>query len=128
VSLDGQQVAPVAVQNSKFSKQFKLLKPAEFDKVFAGSSKVGGPGFTLFFIKNELSSARLGLSVPKRAFTRAVDRNHIKRLVRESFRQNREALPHFDVIFLARKGVLDKSSNVLSGSLQRAWQRLQDYA
>ena len=35
----------------------------------------------------------LGVSVSKRRFKRAVDRNRIKRQMREAFRQNRDLLP-----------------------------------
>ncbi|MEO6884155.1 MAG: ribonuclease P protein component [Bacteroidia bacterium] len=32
------------------------------------------------------------ISVPKRKFKRAVDRNHLKRLIREAYRKNKETL------------------------------------
>lgn len=41
------------------------------------------------------SPAQLLISVPKRNFKRAVDRNLIKRQIRESFRQNKEVLYAF---------------------------------
>lgn len=32
---------------------------------------------------------QVGVSVPKRKFKKAVDRNHLKRLIRESYRKNK---------------------------------------
>jgi ribonuclease P protein component len=45
------------------------------------------------------AGARLGLVVPKRLVPLAVSRNAIKRVVREAFRQKREALPARDLVF-----------------------------
>ena len=50
--------------------------------------------------------ARLGLVVGKKQLKRAVDRNRVKRIVRENFRLQRANLPAFDlVIRLAVKPV-----------------------
>lgn len=38
------------------------------------------------------SPAQVGFSVPKRLFKRAVDRNRLKRLLRESYRQHKSSL------------------------------------
>lgn len=47
---------------------------------------------------NELGHARLGLIVSKRLFARAVDRNHMRRLIRETFRLSSGALPALDLV------------------------------
>jgi ribonuclease P protein component len=43
----------------------------------------------------ELSPARIGFSVPKKKFRKAVQRNRIKRLVREAWRLNKHLLYPF---------------------------------
>ena len=51
-------------------------------------------------------AARLGLVVGKKLLKRAVDRNRLKRVVRENFRLRRLQLPSYDlVVRLAVKGV-----------------------
>lgn len=53
---------------------------------------------------DKLSSARLGLVVPKRLARRAVMRNLMKRIIRESFRQQLANLPAMDLVLkLSRK-------------------------
>ncbi len=42
--------------------------------------------------------ARLGLVVGKKQLKRSVDRNKVKRVVREQFRQRRADLPAYDLI------------------------------
>ena len=54
----------------------------------------------------ECTEARLGLVVGKKLLKRAVDRNRVKRIIREQFRQRRESLPACDLIVrLAAKPV-----------------------
>jgi ribonuclease P protein component len=52
---------------------------------------------------NTLSSSRIGVIVSKKNAPRAVDRNRIKRLVREAFRQNRQRFAGNDLVVLARR-------------------------
>jgi ribonuclease P protein component len=42
--------------------------------------------------QNEASWHRIAMAVPKHLFKRAVDRNRIKRLIREAYRQNKAIL------------------------------------
>lgn len=72
---------------------------------------------------NEMDAARLGLAISKRAAKKAVDRNKLKRLARESFRQQAE-LPAGDFVVLARPGAASNPGPVLRASLDRHFQRL----
>ena len=47
---------------------------------------------------NELGHARLGMIVSKRLFARAVDRNRMRRLIRETFRVSAGTLPALDLV------------------------------
>ena len=93
--------------------------------MFQQAVKVHGPGFTLFARRNGLGRARLGMAVGKKAVRRAVDRNRIRRLVRESFRHHKNDLSSLDIVFLARKEILAHSRAMLSEHLNLAWKRLE---
>ena len=54
---------------------------------------------------NNLEFARLGLTVSKRNVRLAVDRNRVKRLLREWFRINREHFRSYDVVLSVREYV-----------------------
>ena len=73
----------------------------------------------------QAGSARLGLVIAKRQIRRAHERNRIKRLVRESFRQlparERAAL---DIIVIARHAAEEHDNATIARALARHWQRL----
>lgn len=94
-----------------FSPQKRLLTAAEYSQVFnQGCCKAGDNAFLLLARQNQLEIGRLGLAVSKKQLRRAVDRNRVKRMARETFRQH-ENLSGFDLVLLCRPGVkgLDKS-------------------
>ena len=69
-------------------------------------------------------SARLGLAVAKKRLKRAVDRNRIKRLIRESFRQQRDRLKGLDIVVLVKPGIEKADNRTLLDALRRHWRHL----
>ncbi len=108
---------------STFSKEKRLRSKAEYDGVFSGKRKkfVFGP-FTLLVTKNRQHNGRLGLAISKKVVARAVGRNRIKRLVRESFREAN--LKGLDVVILARRGIEQQSNQELFIKLSKAWPKI----
>ena len=68
--------------------------------------------------------ARLGLAVAKKRARRAVDRNRIKRVARESFRHVRAELTGLDVVIMNRDAAKDATAPELRRSLDALWSRL----
>lgn len=64
----------------------------DFSAVFAERRSVGNRALALFYLENEAGHPRLGLSVGRR-HGNAVQRNRIKRLIREVFRRHRQRVP-----------------------------------
>jgi len=73
---------------------------------------------------NGLAHARLGIAAPKRQLKRAVDRNRIKRIIRESFRRRQAQLRGLDVVVLVRHGVLALDNAALFRRLDKLWNSL----
>lgn len=69
-------------------------------------------------------TARLGLAISVRAAGGAVARNRVKRLVRESFRAERERLPAVDIVVMARPGIGAQDNARVRASLSRHWERI----
>ena len=65
---------------------------------------------TAFVRQNGTGQHRLGITASKRVSRLAVDRNRMKRLLREMFRLSRETLqgvePHFDWVLNAKRSLL----------------------
>jgi len=74
--------------------------------------------------QNNLPLARLGLAIAKKRIRLAVNRNKIKRLVRESFRCNKRALIGLDIVVMAQNNVDQKQNAVLAGALCKHWKRI----
>jgi ribonuclease P protein component len=62
--------------------------------------------------------------VSRRVSKRAVDRNRIKRLVRESYRLVREQLPSIDILLIARSSAVNTASAELRDDLTSLWNKL----
>ncbi len=79
---------------------------------------------TVYALPNDRGQARLGLAISRKAARRAVDRNRIKRLVRETFRHHRAELGAMDLVVVARAGIAELSAARLRTQLLRHWRRL----
>ncbi|QKX04673.1 ribonuclease P protein component [Aquimarina sp. TRL1] len=75
-----------------FGKKEKLKSKKEITLLFSEGKSVSAYPIRLIYSKKsqkDLPLIKAGVSVGKRNFKRAVDRNHIKRLLRESYRKNK---------------------------------------
>jgi ribonuclease P protein component len=81
----------------------RLSRSAEFERVYRQGRSTAGRYLVLYSFPNSSApSARLGLSVSRKVGG-AVERNRIKRLLREAFAQTEHELgPEQDVVVVAR--------------------------
>ena len=107
-----------------FPKRARLLTRREFDRVFARPCRSVDDCFTVLARANDLDGPRLGLAIARKHARAAVDRNRLKRLIRESFRIHRQDLGTLDLVVLGRQGVGERSNAEVAASLERHWTRL----
>jgi len=112
---------------SGFPRHVRLTRPEEFQRLFERGRhrRTDVEGLLARSRNTGETGPRLGLAISKRILKRSVDRNRIKRLVRESFRHHYSTLPNVDLVVLA-KPELSRMDN--AGILQQLgvlWQRLR---
>ena len=122
-----EQPSPNHLLKQKFTRQSRMLRPAEFKRVFQQPYRSGDNCFRILARTNGISCHRLGMAVSKKACPKAVGRNRIKRLVRESFRAQMTgqlADKALDFVVLPTAQAASKSNNTLVESLSVHWQKL----
>jgi len=102
----------------------RLVEKADFDRVFGDNQRARTDFLLVMARPNQVGYPRLGMVIAKRLLARAVDRNRVKRCVRESFRQVLPQLPACDfVVRLIAKPVPGEEARDLSRTFNRAGQR-----
>lgn len=103
-----------------FPRTGRLLKPGDFRSVFKGSQyKVSCRHFLILAISNQQTQSRLGIIVAKKHIAKAVQRNRLKRLIREWFRRDQGFQRHLDLVVLVRKDADKLSNSQLTDKLSR---------
>lgn len=100
-----------------FPKRFRLITANDYRQVFRNPKRVSTPELLFLFSKNDHVSSRLGLAIAKKQLPLAVDRNRVKRLIRESFRNKRNQLNSVDIVVMARKKLLNMDNNEIRQQL-----------
>jgi len=107
-----------------FGASRRLKSAGEFARVFDQPTRASNRYFTLLARPNGGAASRLGLAIAKKHLRRAVDRNRVKRLVRESFRMHAAELPCVDMVVMARKDTMNASNAALRAALGALWRRI----
>lgn len=78
--------------------------------------------FSVYALVNQLGHARLGMTVSRKVSLRAVDRNRIKRNIREAFRHHKQDVNGLDIMVMARPAAKAATGAALKNSLRKHWQ------
>ena len=81
-----------ATRSFAFPGHLRLRNRGRFERVLATGKRGGDRQLQIWVLPNDLAYSRLGLIVGRR-HGGAVQRNRIKRVLREAFRLSREELP-----------------------------------
>jgi ribonuclease P protein component len=112
-----------------FDRRNRLVKSSEYQRVFDDKThQLSGGGLSVLVRGNQFDYPRLGLIVSSRVARRAVVRNRIKRIIRESFRMQQTKINGWDVVVIARPGVVKQSNQALFASLEGHWKKLEQCA
>jgi ribonuclease P protein component len=118
-----------AGKRAKFPSSARLLRHSDFERVYKQGRRHFAAHLTAFYLQREGSGGfRVGFTVG-RVLGNAVERNRIKRRLRESVRLHwpPAALP-VDVVINPKKSVLKLEFSALGEELSRAFEVIEKFA
>jgi ribonuclease P protein component len=108
----------------RFTPPVRLNQADQYARVFRQPIRCSGPYCVLLARKNGLHHARLGLAISKKRAAKAVTRNTLKRIIRESFRHHQQQLQGLDLVVMAKSEASRANKPLIRNSLDRQWSRL----
>jgi len=111
-----------------FPREARVLSGIDFRRVFANRRVESNRYFRIHWAPRAgagSASPRLGLAIAKRVASRAVDRNRIRRIARETFRHRRRQLRDADYVVVASPPAADADKRTLKDALDQLWLRFE---
>jgi ribonuclease P protein component len=109
----------------RFPRESRLLRHADFDRVYREGKRHFSTHMTVFYLPRTeapVTGLRIGLTV-SRALGGAVDRNRLRRRVREAVRFTRPvSAPAIDVVINPKRSVLKAEFDVVLAEVGRAFE------
>lgn len=102
------------VDNS-FPKGNRLLAEKDFSRVYGNGERFEADNFVFYLLNRDESKPRIGIVTPKYLGT-AVERNRIKRIIRESFRKNKRLFSGLEFIVKPRQKASELNNTALGES------------
>lgn len=104
---------------------YRLTKDKEFQKVFKNGKSFYLPEIGAKFAANNLAVSRFGFSVSLKVSKKAVERNRLKRRLREIVRLRIDKIkPGFDFVLVACPGAVDLNFEQLVKKIDFIFQKL----
>jgi ribonuclease P protein component len=110
-------------RDERFPPQYRLNRAKDFRRVFSKGKRTATRLFVIYILPNHLSYSRLGIQVQSKIGS-SVQRNYIKRIVREVFRKLKpEILEQIDIVFIAGKQMIKAGFPEFDGEFRKVLQR-----
>ncbi|MGA0381878.1 MAG: ribonuclease P protein component [Arenicellales bacterium] len=99
----------------------RLLGSVDFNGVLSKRQRNSDQLFIVYAASNGLDRGRLGVTVSRKVSLRAVRRNRVKRLIRESFRHHPDIARGCDFVVIAKQATTSASNEDIIASLENHW-------
>lgn len=108
----------------RFLKTQRVLKNREYREIYNSSQRGGSAFFNYHILVYPQQRSRIGITVSKKVSKNAVDRNRIKRQVKEFYRHRQHQLTTGAVVITAKPGCYKASDAERYESLDQVWQKI----
>ena len=106
--------------------QRRLRRKSDFEAAYARGRRFGNGFFAVTARPNDIGGPRLGLAVSVKNAGNAVERNRLRRTIRESFRLHQHELPAVDIVVSARGRAREAAGLELRESLDALWKKVTE--
>jgi len=86
-----------------FPRQARITKTDDFSSVFSFRKRISGQFLAIHYQYNQSGRARLGLVIAKKVARKSVDRNYMRRTLRELFRKQQTRIAALDLVIRPMK-------------------------
>jgi len=101
-------------------RKHRLTQDKDFKKIFKKGKFFIGRFINLRIAKNNLEVSRFGFIVGKKKFKKAVDRNKIKRQLREIIHLKLDKIKSgFDIAIIVKEDIKNKSYQEIDGVMEK---------
>jgi len=122
----------------RLTRQQRLKKPADFQRVYKSKQWGGNQHYTFNVNAINVDAAKngkeqrlqptlLGVTVSKKVSKKAVDRNRIKRQIKEFFRLRQNQLSDSELVITAKPSCLTATDQQRQESLEELWSKIQKW-
>lgn len=106
--------------------QRRLRRKSDFEAAYARGRRFGNGFFAVTAKPNDIGGPRLGLAVSVKNAGSSVERNRLRRIVRECFRLHQHELPSVDLVVSARGHARGAGGAELRASLLALWKKVTE--
>lgn len=110
-------------QSGRFTSAHRLMRIDGFDQTIRGVN-LSDRNFKIFFMINRKENARLGIVIQKKIISGSVERNQLKRFIRETFRLHGIKFCKLDIVVMVRHSYSKNSDTQII--LRRLFTKVED--
>lgn len=100
-------------------RRYRLTGVGAYDALFAEGRRRDGEFLQLLFLPARLATGRAGYAIPKKVLPLAVDRNRIRRVLREAVRAARPPVAAYDVVLRLKRSCPRADARLVAADARR---------
>lgn len=128
---DSGEVPAPRQRSERFTPAAHVRTSSDFTRCFSTGKRAGNQGFSAVYRRHDsadlaaaVTQPRLGLAISRKVDKRAVERNRLRRLIREWFRKNQSAFPAGDLVIIGKLPARGAAAATVFAELDDLTQRL----